>query len=133
MGRQLRRAGAAGPALRGRPPTIATLLAFGRLIGNTDMHSGNPRSSWCSTICRAGAFTLAPAYDMLSMRWRPNASLGATPTTGLRTRPGQPVERGRADRTRLLGSAGRAWREPAAPLRNTAAEMHERLAAPKLP
>ncbi|MEY4766542.1 MAG: hypothetical protein RI907_3215 [Pseudomonadota bacterium] len=56
---------------------IETALHFGRLIGNTDMHSGN-----LSLFIEPGSlsrprFTLAPIYDMLPMRWRPDAAFGA--------------------------------------------------------
>jgi hypothetical protein len=50
---------------------IALLYAFGLLIHNTDMHFGN-----CALL-HAGPgstqFTLAPAYDMLPMRFAPTA------------------------------------------------------------
>jgi len=46
---------------------IRWLKAFGNLIGNTDMHLGN-----LSLIRAASRFyTLAPAYDMLPMLYRP--------------------------------------------------------------
>jgi hypothetical protein len=54
--------------------TTQTLYAFGQLIGNTDMHFGN-----LSVIAESpqgiakGRFTLAPCYDMLPMRFAPNA------------------------------------------------------------
>ncbi len=71
-------------ARQGRLPqadhqTVTTLLAFGRLIGNTDMHSGNLALFVALPDLLKGRFTLAPAYDMLPMRWRPNASLGGNP------------------------------------------------------
>ncbi len=50
------------------------LLHFGRLIGNTDMHFGN-LSLWVDDLSR-GRFRLAPIYDMLPMRYRPDASTG---------------------------------------------------------
>lgn len=54
-------------------------LEFGRLIGNTDMHAGNA-SLWVAGHTLAdmaqGQFTLAPVYDMLPMRWRPDPMLG---------------------------------------------------------
>ena len=52
------------------------LLHFGRLIGNTDMHSGNLGLFVAPTDLAKGRFTLAPVYDMLPMRWRPDAALG---------------------------------------------------------
>lgn len=54
-------------------------LQFGHLIGNTDMHSGNAglyvNGSDIATLL-AGAFTFAPIYDMLPMRWKPDPALG---------------------------------------------------------
>ena len=51
------------------------MLQFGRLIGNTDMHSGNA-SLMVEGVSLAemtrGKFSLAPAYDMLPMRFKPN-------------------------------------------------------------
>lgn len=48
--------------------------AHGRLIGNTDMHFGN-LSLWADEPARE-RFSLAPLYDMLPMRWRPDAFTG---------------------------------------------------------
>jgi hypothetical protein len=58
------------------PAQAEHLLHFGRLIGNTDMHFGN--LSLCVTCedVAAGRFTLAPLYDMLPMRWRPDVMRG---------------------------------------------------------
>ena len=52
------------------------LLHFGHLIGNNDMHFGNLslRVAW-PDVAR-GRFTLAPVYDMLPMRWRPDSHSG---------------------------------------------------------
>lgn len=52
------------------------LLHFGRLIGNTDMHFGNLSLAVAPGDVARGRFTLAPVYDMLPMRWRPDAALG---------------------------------------------------------
>ncbi len=53
------------------------LLQFGRLIGNSDMHFGNLSVSVASPSELArGRFTLAPVYDMLPMRWRPDVASG---------------------------------------------------------
>lgn len=57
----------------------AALLAFGRLIGNTDMHSGNLGLMTSLEDLSRGRFTLAPLYAMLLMRWRPDAALGGAP------------------------------------------------------
>ncbi len=54
--------------------TTQTLYAFGQLIGNTDMHFGNLGVIAESPEALAkGRFTLAPCYDMLPMRFAPNA------------------------------------------------------------
>ncbi|MFM2450220.1 MAG: hypothetical protein RIS44_2670 [Pseudomonadota bacterium] len=51
-----------------------TWWAFGRLINNTDMHFGN-LSLWADEPAKA-VFSLAPLYDMLPMRWRPDSYTG---------------------------------------------------------
>jgi HipA-like C-terminal domain len=51
-----------------------TWWAFGRLINNTDMHFGN-LSVWADDPAKA-VFSLAPLYDMLPMRWRPDSYTG---------------------------------------------------------
>ena len=55
-------------------PRIAHLVWFGRLIGNSDMHTGNlsfqPVVSAGHTA-QAAALHLAPVYDMLPMRYAP--------------------------------------------------------------
>ena len=60
---------------------VNDLRQFGNLIGNTDMHFGN-LGFYCGgeTLKEilAGKFTLAPVYDMLPMRWRPDINLGPT-------------------------------------------------------
>ena len=57
-----------------------TLLGFGHLIGNTDMHSGNLSLRVFVPDLRqrrfSGRLSLAPIYDMLPMRWRPNPEMG---------------------------------------------------------
>jgi hypothetical protein len=60
----------------GSAAQAAALLAFGRLIGNSDMHFGN-LSLWVEPqdVAR-GRFSLAPLYDMLPMRWRPQPQTG---------------------------------------------------------
>jgi len=52
------------------------LLQFGRLIGNTDMHFGNLSLRVALADLARGRFTLAPLYDMLPMRWRPDVHSG---------------------------------------------------------
>lgn len=54
--------------------------AFGRLIGNSDMHFGN-LSLWADEPA-SGRFSLAPCYDMLPMCYRPDlqrSDFGPTP------------------------------------------------------
>lgn len=58
---------------------ISALRAFGHLIGNTDMHAGNLALRVELQDLARGRFTLAPVYDMLPMRWRPNAAMGGAP------------------------------------------------------
>ncbi len=56
------------------------LLHFGRLIGNTDMHSGNASlfvTGGSLAEIAKGRFRLAPCYDMLPMRYRPDVATGA--------------------------------------------------------
>lgn len=59
------------------PAQARALLQFGRLIGNTDMHFGNLSLAVEPVDVARGRFTLAPLYDMLPMRWRPDATSGA--------------------------------------------------------
>ncbi len=54
----------------------AALLHFGRLIGNSDMHFGNLGLLVAQADVARGRFTLAPLYDMLPMRWRPDTTSG---------------------------------------------------------
>ncbi len=69
-------------ALQRRLPVEAaaqarTLLQFGRLIGNSDMHFGNLSLVVAGPADAArGRFSLAPVYDMLPMRWRPDVQSG---------------------------------------------------------
>jgi hypothetical protein len=64
-------------ARRGRLPgeavaQVRAVMQFGRLIGNTDMHFGNLSLFVEPGDVARGRFTLAPVYDMLPMRWRPD-------------------------------------------------------------
>jgi hypothetical protein len=54
----------------------AALLGFGRLIGNTDMHGGNLGLFVELKDLARGRFRLAPVYDMLAMRWKPDPEMG---------------------------------------------------------
>ena len=63
---------------------VRALRQFGRLIGNTDMHFGNLSLRVALPDLAHGRFTLAPVYDMLPMRWRPDlhsGELGMLPFT----------------------------------------------------
>jgi HipA-like C-terminal domain len=51
---------------------VRAVMQFGRLIGNTDMHFGNLSLFVAPGDVAAGRFALAPVYDMLPMRWRPD-------------------------------------------------------------
>lgn len=56
------------------PATTQQLFAFGRLIGNSDMHTGN-----LSFVGDGGRpYALAPAYDMLPMAFAPHSGGGLT-------------------------------------------------------
>jgi hypothetical protein len=57
----------------------AALRHFGRLIGNTDMHGGNLGLFVEPQHLASGRFALAPVYDMLPMRWRPDPATGGNP------------------------------------------------------
>ncbi len=67
-------------ARRRLPPGSAAqalaLRRFGRLIGNTDMHFGNLSLRVERDDLATGRGRLAPLYDMLPMRWRPDTSSG---------------------------------------------------------
>jgi hypothetical protein len=58
---------------------IHAIFQFGKLIGNTDMHFGNAslfaEGETLAHIIK-GKFELAPVYDMLPMRWRPDHVMG---------------------------------------------------------
>jgi hypothetical protein len=55
---------------------VHALYQFGRLIGNTDMHSGNLSLYVDRDTVAKGPLTLAPVYDMLPMIWKPNPLYG---------------------------------------------------------
>lgn len=60
---------------------IHAIFQFGKLIGNSDMHFGNAslfaQGNTLAHIVK-GQFELAPVYDMLPMRWRPDPVMGVT-------------------------------------------------------
>lgn len=103
---------------------VHALLSFGRLIGNSDMHFGN-LSLWADAPATE-RFILAPLYDMLPMRWRPDAFAGLHDYAAF-----EPVHL--AADARAIAMARDFWARLAehAPasqaLRDTAAAMHDRL------
>ena len=111
---------------QGDADTVRTWLEFGRLIGNTDMHFGN-LSLWADEPAKA-RFTLAPLYDMLPMRWRPDAFTGLPDYA-----PFEPPRLAHNDAAWAM--AQRYWQRlsthaPVSPaLRSVAAEMAKRLSA----
>jgi hypothetical protein len=62
---------------RGSAAVVAGLQRFGRLIGNSDVHFGNLSLVVAREDVARGRFSLAPVYDMLPMRWRPDAASGS--------------------------------------------------------
>ena len=106
----------------------STLLGFGRLIGNTDMHSGNLGLFVDLQDLAKGRFRLAPVYDMLPMRWKPNPEMGGAadygpfePELSPITRPALTVAR---DYWERMGGLA----EVSAGMRGLAREMVRRLA-----
>jgi HipA-like C-terminal domain len=102
------------------------LLHFGRLIGNSDMHFGNLSLFVAPADAARGRFTLAPLYDMLPMRWRPDPATGA-----LDLRPFTPEPIDLQSAARPIAAA--FWRRARAhaplskPFRALAAEMLNRV------
>jgi hypothetical protein len=103
------------------------LRHFGRLIGNTDMHFGNLSLFVAPDDAARGRFTLAPLYDMLPMRWRPDPATG---TLDLDPFTPEPIDLQSAARPiaaafwhRLAGHA-----PVSKPMRALAAEMARRIA-----
>ena len=102
--------------------TARVLLEYGRLIGNTDMHFGN--LSLFAPEPATGRFALAPTYDMLPMRYRPDMHQGDIDYTVIeRSRPTRGHEN---ERARALEMAREFWcrlagaRSVSAPLRKIA-------------
>lgn len=108
--------------------TVATLLAFGRLIGNSDMHSGNLALFVALPDLLKGRFTLAPAYDMLPMRWRPNPSLGSNPEYAAFEPDQASLSSPAVAMARDYWAALADHADLGRALRRTAAAMHTRLA-----
>lgn len=108
---------------------VRTVLHFGRLIGNTDMHFGNLSLFVAPGQVAAGRFTLAPIYDMLPMRWRPDPQACAWDLS-----PFEPMPLDLQSPARRMAQQfwRRASEHPAldAPMRELAATLAQRLAAP---
>lgn len=105
---------------------IRALVHFGRLIGNNDMHFGNLSLFVAPADVAAARLTLAPLYDMLPMRWRPDATsgeLGALPFAP------EPIDVQSAARGPALVFWERALAHPAlgAEMRALAGTMERRL------
>lgn len=62
---------------RGSAGVVAELQRFGRLIGNNDMHFGNLSLVVERKDVARGRFAIAPVYDMMPKRWRPDAASGS--------------------------------------------------------
>ena len=100
---------------------VQALLAFGHLIGNSDMHFGNLSlvASGPEAVAR-GRFTLAPVYDMLPMRWRPDVATGElgltpfSPNDADLASPARPVAREFWARAEAHAPLSRAFRMLAA-------------------
>ena len=84
----------------GAEAAVGALWWFGRLIGNTDMHLGN-----LSFRPHAGRLALAPAYDMLPMRYAPLGGGELAPLTLLE--PPLPLPGERALRAQAQANAHR--------------------------
>lgn len=101
----------------------AALLDFGHLIGNSDMHSGNLGLFVAAADIARGRFTLAPVFDMLPMRWRPDPMLGGAADYS----PFEPLATARG--SAAAGPARAFWNElsklkaVSRPLRDVAREM----------
>ena len=110
---------------------VRALFDFGHLIGNTDMHFGN-LSLWADNPA-SGRFALAPLYDMLPMRWRPDGFHGLQDYAPFepQRRQGLPDDGGTSARSVAQVFWQRAATHPplSQPLRAVAAEMARRLRA----
>lgn len=87
--------------------SVRRRAAFGRLIGNTDMHFGNLAFWFDDTL----PLRVAPAYDQLPMGWAPQPG-DATPRPVFQ--PALPLPAERDDWLVALGWAEDCWRRIAA-------------------
>lgn len=83
---------------------LARIGWFGALIGNSDMHLGNASLH----LAHSRPLALAPAYDMLPMRWRP-AGTGELRPAEDDWRPPLPLPHEVADWRVAAGLAQRFW------------------------
>ncbi|MFN0182366.1 MAG: HipA domain-containing protein [Aquabacterium sp.] len=106
----------------------AALLAFGRLIGNTDMHFGNLSLAVTPADVAKGRFSLAPVYDMLPMRWRPDPHAGDLgllpfdPEPADRASAARPLAEAFWDRVAVHRAIGRDFRALAVAMRGRVAK-----------
>jgi hypothetical protein len=110
------------------------LLEFGRLIGNSDMHAGNLslfidlEGLASRGVSATGRFRLAPVYDMLPMRWRPDpVSGGAADYAAFEPDRASAAGPARGPAVAFWSRLS-AYRGVGRPLRLVAAEMARRLA-----
>ena len=108
---------------------VAALRAFGQLIGNTDMHSGNLSFFVTLEDLAKGRFTLAPVYDMLPMRWRPDPVLGGAGEYGAFEPEAAAVTGPAAGPALAFWQRLQAHAPVSAGLRRVAAEMTRRIPA----
>lgn len=110
---------------------VQALWHFGRLIGNTDMHGGNlslgVEGDDLKTLLR-GRFTVAPVYDMLPMRWRPDAALGGAPDYAPFEPDAPALHSGAREPALAFWAALSRSGDVSRALRDVAAEMAARLA-----
>jgi HipA-like C-terminal domain len=98
------------------PAQVSALMHFGHLIGNTDMHFGNLGLIVQPADVPRGRLTLAPVYDMLPMRWRPDPQQGSldlwpfTPLDESLQSPSLPVAREFWMRVAETAAISRAFR-----------------------
>ena len=110
----------------------SALLSFGRLIGNSDMHSGNLSLLVRAAELESGRFDLAPVYDMLPMRWRPDPALGGLPDYGPFDVDGSAASGSANGPARAFWDQLSTTVEVSAGLRDVAAEMRQRLATARM-
>lgn len=108
---------------------VTALRGFGHLIGNSDMHAGNLGLIVTLEDLAKGKFSLAPVYDMLPMRWRPNPTLGGAPDYTPFEPDAESLSSAATGPARDFWAQLEAHREVSHALRNVAGEMARRIAA----